>query len=160
MKRISSRSSFLYKRVIPILWFVGLGIFAVDAAFVSLPERGGSFWYFLALAFAGVLGFFFMKMTVFDLADEVFDAGDALVVCVGQDKRRIPLAEITNVKYSPMMSPPRVILALGDPSKFGKEVAFSAPLTFGPFMRSPIVTDLIERIDAARRSMTPRSPSE
>lgn len=152
MKRISSRSTYLYKRVIPALWFGSLVALAIKAAFFSPSEHGISVWYFLSLSSGGVFGFFLMRNTVFDLADEVFDDGDALVVRVGHDKRRIPLAEITNVDYSPMMSPPRVVLTVRGASSLGSEVAFSAPLTVMPFSRSPIVADLVARIDVARRS--------
>lgn len=87
-----------------------------------------------------------MMITVFDLADEVFDVGNAVIVRVGTNKRLIPLAEVADVKYSPRMSPPRVVLTLKNPSKFGKEVAFSAPLTILPFAKSPMITSLIDRI--------------
>ena len=152
MKRISSRGTFIYKRVIPILWFGGLIAFALNGVFASTPERGVFIWDFIVIVFFGVFGFFFMKMTVLDLVDEVFDAGDALVVRVGKDKQRIPLAEIANVSYSPTMSPPRVVLTIMDASKFSREVVFSPPAIIVPFTKSPIVADLIERIDAARKN--------
>jgi len=37
------------------------------------------------------------------------------------------------------------------PSIFGSQVAFCAPIRFVPFSTSPIVDELIQRIDAARR---------
>jgi hypothetical protein len=50
-----------------------------------------------------------------------------------------------------MINPPRVTLTLRQPSIFGTEVSFSAPVRFIPFAKSPLVEDLIRRVDAARR---------
>lgn len=88
-----------------------------------------------------------------DLVDEVWDAGDTLVVKNNGLVLRIPLAEIINVNYSGMSNPPRVTLALRNPTQLGKEIVFIVrrPLTFSLSMRNAIVDDLIQRIDAARR---------
>jgi hypothetical protein len=53
-----------------------------------------------------------------------------------------------------MSNPQRVTLTLRDPGHFGREVSFSPVQTFfGPLLRTsnPIVSDLIERVDVARR---------
>jgi len=50
------------------------------------------------------------------------------------------------------MSPPRVTLSLRKASLFGKQVSFCAPIRFMPFASSPIIDDLIARVDAARRA--------
>ena len=92
-----------------------------------------------------------MKKLVFDLADEVLDDGDSLVVRFGSDQERIQLCEIMNVSYSYMSNPARVTLTLRTPGRFGKEISFSPPQRFVPFAKSAIVADLIDRIDAARR---------
>jgi hypothetical protein len=42
-------------------------------------------------------------------------------------------------------------LSLRRPSIFGDQVAFCAPIRFVPFATSPIIDDLINRIDVARR---------
>jgi hypothetical protein len=91
-----------------------------------------------------------MKKMVFDLVDEVLDAGDALVVRNRGQEERIAFSDIMNVNYTPFMSPPRVVLSLRRQSIFGNQVAFCAPLRFMPFSTSPIVDELIQRIDAAR----------
>ncbi|MEO8385883.1 MAG: hypothetical protein ABI583_11620 [Betaproteobacteria bacterium] len=115
MKQISSHITFWYKRVMPTLFFGLLAGFAVDDAVHSR-----SVWYLLGLFVVAVMAYFFMKSLVFDLADEVFDAGNTLVVRFGKDRRGIPLAEIMNVSYSPLMSPPRVVLSLQNDGMFGK----------------------------------------
>jgi hypothetical protein len=131
MQRISSRSTFFTKRVFPVIWF-GFLVFFVAVTLVNKPARG--------------------LPVVFDLADEVLDAGDALIVRFGSEQERIPLSEIINVSYVYMTNPPRVTLTLRTLCQFGKEVSFSPPTRFLPFAKSPIVADLIERADAARRA--------
>ena len=96
-------------------------------------------------------GYLLMKKLIFDLADEVWDDGNTLVVKTGSQEQRIALSDIKNVNYSVMTSPPRVVLSLRRPTVFGDRVAFCAPIRFVPFATSPIIDDLIERIDTARR---------
>jgi hypothetical protein len=151
MQRISSRSTFFIKRVFPVIWFGFLAVFFL----VPLARKsagGPPVAVFLVPAFMAVFGYFLMKKLIFDLADEVLDDGGALIVRFGSEQQRIPLSEIINVSYSYMQNPNRVTLTLRTPCPFGKEVSFSTPARFLPFAKSPIVADLIERIDAARRS--------
>jgi hypothetical protein len=150
MHRISSRSTFFYKRVFPLIWF-GFLVFMIAIPLTAKNTRGHfSIFFFLPPAFMAAIGYFIFKKLIFDLADEVTDAGDALIVRFGSEQQRIPLSEIMNISYSYMTNPPRVTLTLRTPSQFGKEVSFSPPTRFVPFAKSPIVADLIERVDAAR----------
>lgn len=152
MQRISSRNTFFAKRVFPIIWFGFLALFFLGplAARKSTPSLPVAV--FLVPAFMAVFGYFLMKKLVFDLADEVLDAGDALVVRFGSEQERIPLSEIINVSYTYMVNPNRVTLTLRTPGQFGKEVSFSPPARFVPFAKNPMISDLIERVDAARRA--------
>jgi hypothetical protein len=152
MQRISSRSTFFYKRVFPVFWFGLLALFFLLPLLVRKSAGGPPFVVFLVPAFMLVFGYFLMKKLVFDLADEVVDEGDALTVRFGSERQRIPLSEIINVSYSYMQNPNRVTLTLRTPCPFGKEVSFSPPARFVPFAKNPIVADLIDRIDAARRT--------
>lgn len=100
------------------------------------------------------LGWFIMRRLVFDLADAVYDEGDALRVRFGTEEERIALGNIINISFAGMSNPQRVTLTLRDPGRFGREVSFSPVQTFfGPLLRTsnPIVSDLIERVDVARR---------
>jgi hypothetical protein len=94
-----------------------------------------------------------LRKLVFDLADEVWDEGDALRVRFGHDEERIPLADIINVSYAGVTNPPRITLTLRSPGRFGREVTFSPQQSFlSPLFRpNPLVSDLIARVDAARR---------
>jgi len=155
MDRLSSKGTFFYKRVFPVIWFGFLIFFIAISSFVGL--NGGQvpqLPFLIIPAVMMVLGYFIMKRLVFDLVDEVYDLGDALLVKNGYQEDRIALSDITNVNYSPLINPPRVTLSLRRPSLFGDKVSFCAPLRFVPLSTSPVIDALIERVDAARRRHT------
>jgi hypothetical protein len=152
MRRISSKATFWYKWVFPIIWFGFLAVFIAIGVVMNTRSSGTHFLPFLILpVLMVVFGYFMMKKLIFDLVDEVWDDGSALVVRNRGQDDRIALSNIINVSYSPMINPPRVTLTLRQPSIFGTEVSFSAPVRFIPFAKSPLVEDLIRRVDAARR---------
>ena len=149
MTRISSRMTFYSKRVFPVVWFGFLGIFVFTALSAS-GARGFPPAFLIMPLVMAVFGYFLMKKLVFDLADEVWDDGTDLVVKNRGQVERIPLSNITNVSYTAVSNPQRVTLTLRNPGPLGKEITFSPPVRWVPFARSPIVDQLIERIDAAR----------
>ena len=152
MRRISSRTTFWYKRIFPIVWFGGLAAFAGTAVLTSVQHNRTQFFPFGILpVLMAVFGYILMKKLIFDLVDEVWDDGTALIIRNLGDEDRVPLSNIMNVSYSPLINPPRVTLTLRQPSNFGAEISFSAPIRFLPFGKSPVIEDLIRRIDAARR---------
>jgi hypothetical protein len=154
MRRISSRTTFFYKRIFPIIWFGFLAFFMATpflAPWIGGTASGSPIGFLLLPAFMMVAGYFMMKKLVFDLVDEVLDAGDALVIRNGSLEERIVLSDIVNVGYSPMANPQRVTLSLRSPSQFGDRISFCPPVSFMPFSTSPIIDELIKRIDAARR---------
>jgi hypothetical protein len=56
------------------------------------------------------------------------------------------------VSYTQLVNPPRITLTLRQPGRFGREVSFSPPRRFfSPFVRNPLIDELIERVEAARR---------
>jgi len=153
-KLISSRNTFFQKRVLPYLLF---GVIALGVAVPLLLTRGTANappWPVFAAPLAvAIVIYVVLRKLVFDLADEVWDEGDALRVRFGEDQERIPLAEIINVSYSGITNPPRITLTLRTAGRFGREVTFSPQQSFlSPLFRpNPLVNDLIERVDAARR---------
>lgn len=153
-KRISSRNTFFKKRVLPPLLF---GVLALGVVVPLVLTRGGPHappWpVFVAPAGVMVIIYAVLRKLVFDLADEVVDEGDALRVRFGDEEERIPLGEIINVSYSGITNPPRITLTLRTAGRFGREVSFSPQQGFlSPLFRpNPLVNDLIERVDAARR---------
>src|SRR5258705_6301830 len=92
MRRISSRVTFLFKQVFPLIW---LGFFAIFFA-VSLSGfwRSGDFTalpFLIIPVLITIFGFLIMKKLVFDLADEVIDVGDALLIRNGSKQEQVPL---------------------------------------------------------------------
>lgn len=152
MRRLSSRTTFWYKRVFPVIWFGFLALFIAVPTFGSLTKGAAppDLLFFIVPVAMAVFGYFVMKKFIFDLVDEVFDACDALLVKSGGRDDRIALSDIKNVNYTPMMSPPRVTLSLRKPSVFGDKVSFCAPIQLIPLSNHPIIDELIDRIEAAR----------
>ena len=155
-KRISSRSTFFLKRLLPLLW-LALLLVVVLASTGAARLSGHAPPLALLLGAPLIVALFIyvlLRRLVLDLADAVFDEGDALRVRFGDEEERIPLANIINISFAGITNPPRATLTLREPCRFGREVTF-APIqpVFGPLLRTrnAIVSDLIERVDAARR---------
>ncbi len=101
-----------------------------------------------------VIGYVLFRRLLFDLVDEVWDDGDALIVKNTGVEERVPLKSIINIGYSLLTNPERVTLTLRDAGPFGKEITFmplSRAFSFRWLSRNPIVDELIERVDQARR---------
>jgi hypothetical protein len=161
MRRISSRMTFLHKRIFPVIWF-GFALFFMASPFLA-PLIGGTtsgspIEFLLMPALMIVVGYFMMKKLIFDLVDEVLDAGDALVIRNGHLEERVALSDIINVSYAQFVNPPRVTLSLRNPTMCGDRISFCAPVSFMPFSTSPIIDELIRRIDAARRARPASKP--
>ena len=151
MTQISSRMTFFYKRVFPIFWFGFLTLFMIGPTAVAWSSgQAPQPMFFIMPIIMMVVGYAIMKKMVFNLVDQVFDVGDALLVKNGSQQEQIPLADITNISYVQMMNPPQVTLSLRQPTSFGDKVTFCAPTRLIPFATSPVIDDLIKRVDAAR----------
>jgi hypothetical protein len=149
MRLVSSKMTFVNKRVFPAMWFGFLIIFTGLYLFSGAGRDAASPFPFLVVP-AFMIGYFIIKKLIADLVDEVWDDGDALVVKNRDQEQRIALSDIKNVSYSPFINPPRVTLSLRRPTIFGDEITFGAPVRLVPFSKSPVITDLIERVDLAR----------
>ena len=150
MPLMSSKMTFFYKRVFPIIWFGFLAAFFVIALVNGRTDPVSHLPNLIIPAVMTIIGYRFMKKMAFNLVDEVFDVGDALLVKNGSQQEQIPLADITNISYAQMMNPPQVTLSLRQPTSFGDKVTFCAPTRLIPFATSPVIDDLIKRVDAAR----------
>lgn len=134
---------------------LGVLAFAVGAPLLLARGRAGGLPWPALIAPLAMAAIFYLvfKRLVFDLADEVIDDGDALRVRFGEEIERVPLGEIINVSYSGITNPPRITHTLRNAGRFGREVSFAPQQGFlSPLFRpNPLVGDLIERVDAARR---------
>lgn len=153
MQQISSKLTFYYKRIFPVVFFGFLVVFffTAVAGAVTNGQPAPAAVALVPVIVIGVVGYLMMKKLLFDLADEVLDAGNWLIVREGGREDRIALRDIMNVSYTPVMNPPRVTLLLRRPSLFGDQVAFVAPMRWLPFAASPVIEALIRRVDQARR---------
>jgi len=154
MKRISTPYTFSLK-AFPFLFFGFLGVFAglawmggawrQEPAFLVLPG---------VMAFAGL---WFMKVSLGDLVDEVYDCGDHLLVRNRGEEELIPLSEIINVNFAMNQPPARITLTLARPGKLGSTLSFALPprIYLDPLPRSAIAEDLIARAHSARSAGRP-----
>ena len=150
MRRISSRSTIFSKRIFPLVWFGFLAFFIVTTVVSGAVEK--DFMFLVVPIGMAIFGFFLMKKLVWDLADEVYDCGDSLLIRSRGEDETIPFSNIMNVSGSTNMNPPRITLRLVAPSKFGTEVSFSpiVGFTLNPFAKNPVMEELIVRVDQAR----------
>jgi hypothetical protein len=151
VKRISSRQTVFIKYVFPVIWFGFIAVFCTAA--VMAPPRSSLPPLFLFVpAFLAVLGFVLLKKLVWDLADEVYDRGDYLLVRKAGEEENVVLSNVMNVSASLLLNPPRITLKLVQPGKFGSEIAFTPirAFTFNPFAKDQVSEDLMERVDQAR----------
>jgi len=149
MKKISMPTSSSYK-VFPLLFF------GVLAAFVLLAFVAGIFkpdpWFVLLVGVIAGVGYSFFKVTVQDLADEVYDSGDFLLVKKGRQEDRVPLSNIIKVNTSTGQRPAHITLTLEKPGRFGSEISFAPDpeLYRRSSPRNQIADDLNARAQSAR----------
>ncbi|HTI47519.1 MAG TPA: hypothetical protein VMB76_13250 [Casimicrobiaceae bacterium] len=150
MNALSSRATFVHKRLLPIFWFGFIVVFVVMG--VAQNDERQAFGLFVGPAVMAVFGFLFFRRLVWPLADEVLDGGDYLIVRKGGLEQRVPLANIMNVSGSMYINPPRVTLRLVEAGPLGDEVAFMPRRSFNlnPFARNKVVDDLMVRAYEAR----------
>lgn len=148
MLRISTSSRF-QKRVLPLLWVGVLTAFAAGAA-LTMDSAGDALFVVLPIALAG-FGVVTIQRLNRGLVDEVWDAGDYLLVKNDVVEERIPLSSIINVN-AVGGKPSRVSLRLAEAGQLGDEIAFTtdAGSRFNPTTKNPVAEDLIVRAHRAR----------
>jgi hypothetical protein len=150
MTKISSAMTGYYKRGFPLIWFGFLAFFIATSISAGVTEK--DILFLVVPCIMAVAGFFMMKKFVWDLADQVEDGGDFLLVKNNGKEDRIKLTNIMNVSTTTNVNPPRITLRLIKPGVFGNEIAFSQASDFSlnPFSKNKIAEDLIVRVDQAR----------
>ena len=150
MTKISSETTFLVKRVFPTVWFGILGFFVLLMIGGFFGSDGFPAFFVVWLAFMAVVGFVVMKLLVFSLVDEAF-LGDGFVeVRKGKIRERVDLTNILNVNSNRMSRPPRVTLCLKEASVLGSEVSFIPKASTRFWQESPVVRELIEKVEEAK----------
>ena len=147
-KLLSSRLTFFYKRVFPVVWIIALGI---GTLFLWICDYKGtsSFKWFLLICLLGgsiFLRWFSEKLKVVSLQ------GEQLVVSDYRTEETIPLQQIDEVKETRIWNPKLIKLRLNRPGRWGDEIVFIAPLRFQfIFSNHPLVRELRDIIRKARR---------
>ena len=151
-RRISASMGF-YKVVLPVFCIVLL-VFVLFAT--SSSER---VWQsLLVVGVTGAAGAFVFRTLIWDLADEVLDAGDHLVFRKGGETQRVRFEDIIRVDHQYLSAPERVTVEVRSPGPLGTEVVFCLPTRLNPFPKSPIVADLVRRVEEARRAESDGGP--
>ena len=156
MQRLSSRSTFFYKRVFPVFWFGFLAVMLLTSLGLGRgPQRADLAPFLIGPLVMAIFGFVLMRKLVFDLVDEVWLEGDNLLIKSRGESSRIPLRDVINVNASTMTNPRRITLMLRTESaRWGKEITFMPNSPRGMFRglkMDPVATDLIRRIDTLRQ---------
>ena len=147
MKRLTSRVTYYQKKIFPAFWFGFLGLFVCVALVTGAVNSSLGLIFILVPAFMAAIGYVIMKKLVFDLIYEVYDEGETLLFRDKGKEVRVNLADIKNVSYSWMVSPPRVTLSIRYMTELGDKLSFSPPASF---IKNKDIEELIDRIDKAR----------
>jgi hypothetical protein len=154
MTKISSGSTFFYKRVFPLL---GIGFIVVGVGIpIAMREqvRIESGWPVLLFpVMIALIWFVIFRKLIWDLADEVYDGGDHLLIKMRGEEERVALSNIMNVSAATYVNPMRVTLRLIKPGRFGPEITFTPQVprfSLNRFGKNPIAEDLIVRAHEAR----------
>ena len=100
MKQLSSKSTFTYKKVIPVFWFGCLAMVICVGLFVDAKGNGGRIIFVVAPIVMMVFGYFFMKKVFWDLIDEVYDLGTDLLFRNKGMEFLVNLRDIKNISYN------------------------------------------------------------
>ena len=132
------------------MWFGFLIIFLCVGLIANIAVKGDRIMFVVVPIGMIIFGYFLMKKLVWDLIDEVYDEGTALLFRNRGQEFRVMLKDIKNVSYTIMMNPPRVTLSIRYPTDLGDELSFSPPASWNPFKKNQDIEVLIDRIDKAR----------
>lgn len=157
MQRLSSTTTWFYKRVFPGLWFGFLALFFAFALWGrwhpgTFQGEPPDVMFLVMPLLMAAFGFVMFRRLVFDLVDEVWLDGDWLVLTDRDQKRRVALIDVVNVNTS-STNPRRITVMLrsGTPSSFSFTPA--SPRGFlSVFKPDPIAIELIKRVDARRQA--------
>lgn len=156
MRLISSTSATIFwKRIFPGVWFGALLLGVVVT--VSMGNWPAAILGLAAGMILTAVGWFSMKGLLWDLADEVWDDGDALVVRKGKQQERILLSEIGLIGCDVGKlfergygSPTRVWLRTHHHPRERPDITFLPIADFWPWRLHPAVRDVVLRIEGAR----------
>ena len=141
---------FSIKKGFPLLWGGFLSCFVALMLISRAYEKEPMF--LVVPCVMAIIGFYYMKVSIWDLVDEVYDCNDFLLVRNRGEEDKVLLSNIINVNFSMNVKPAHITLSLARPRKFGAEISFAPPSQFylSPLPKNEIAEDLIVRADKAR----------
>lgn len=147
MRQLSSSLTPAFKMGPITLIGVGLVILVTR----SITEGGLSLRIVLEACGITVFTWVVTWLTASDLADEVYDGGDHLVIKRGRTTDKIPLSNLRMVEGTRNSSPEIMTLHFVRSTAFGRKIGFSpAGGRLNPLREHPLVEDLMNRAHAAR----------
>jgi hypothetical protein len=152
MKWLSSKTTFIYKKLFPLFWFGFLTIILCVGLLVNIKGNVPGPVIMLIVIPIGmmVFGYFLIKKFFLDLIDEDYDEGTDLLFRNNGMEFRVNLKDIKNVSYTTLVNPPRVTLSIRYQTQMGDELSFSPTWSWIPFKKNKDIVRLIDRIDIAR----------
>jgi hypothetical protein len=145
MRKLSSDSTWWYKKAFPTIWFGFLGIMMV-IILPSVLQGEAPVPVLLVPLGMSVVGYFLMRFLVWPLVDEVYLDGDDVVVRNKGEEDRFPFSNVINVQGSEFTNPESITLNLNQPCLFGDEIKFMPPARWFGFGKNPLANELIQRL--------------
>jgi hypothetical protein len=145
MTKISGWTTF-YKKIFPVIMF---GFVLVILLMGAVSGVSGPEYYLVPIGMC-VFIYFLLRRMIWDLVDEVYDAGDYLVFKNDGREQRVQLEEITEIDYQNITSPERVTVHCRNEGTLGNKLVFCLPPRLFKLRKSSVVTELIERVERAR----------
>jgi hypothetical protein len=156
MKKISSDWTWFTKWGMPIIFLGPLTLIFASGLWNAIAEPGSASLGLIVvpLIMAGMF-YLMMRKFIFDLVDEIWDDGDALVARNKGVEARIELRKIVNITDLTTANWPRVTLLLREPCELGSSVSFHPVGSRSFFRGNAVALDLIQRVDIARLKSQP-----
>jgi len=145
MNKISG-SPFIFKFLFPAIWLGIIFSILITSSKSNFLENVG-----LAI-FIFVFGFFFFKYSSWDLADSVYDQKESLLFKKGKKEQVVKIKDITGIDNVIFGYPERIIVNSRIEGSIGKKLVFSPPLRIKFFNQSPVIKELINRVENAKQT--------
>jgi hypothetical protein len=144
MPQLSTGRMYLAKWLLPILTFVGVSVWTIAR---KMPHTAMDIVsHAFALCVLASFMVYFFRRDIWDLADEVLDGGDFLLVRRGNKHDRILLANVLGVDVTHQLNSTRIVLRLRTPGIFGDKLGFLPKVTHRWGGRNDIADDLAARV--------------
>lgn len=144
---LSSRMTFFYKRIFPLLWIITFS-FITFLVWFSGCQNVSMKWFTLVCLTGGSLFLFWYSVRL----KTVRLQGDNLIVSDYRSEELIPLQQIDEVKETRVWNPKLIKLHLVRSGQWGDEIVFIAPIRLQfVFSNHPLVRELRDMIREKRR---------